>query len=94
MSNNLPPGLTGLEPEIVGYDEAEYPFHVWAMEHREDGWEDEVVCRTREEAVNVYGGMVDTLVYANGPVVEWRPGRTKGTRYTVGITDLTGDEGR
>jgi hypothetical protein len=86
MSSNYPPGVSGLEPEMVGFDESEYPYRVWAMEHREDGWEDEVACRTREEAVNVYGGMVDTLVYAKGAVVDWQPGRTQGTRYTVGLS--------
>jgi hypothetical protein len=88
MSGSYPPGVTGLEPEIVGLDPSEFPYRVWAMEHREDGWEDEVACRTREEAVNVFGGMVDTLVYAKGPVVSWKPGKTVGVRYTVGLSTL------
>lgn len=85
MTSNYPPGVTGLEPEIVGFDPAEFPFRVWAMERREGGWEDEVACRTHEEAVNVYGGMVESLVYALGPVEEWKPGKTSGARYIVGL---------
>jgi hypothetical protein len=62
MSGSYPPGVTGLEPEIVGLDPSEFPYRVWAM--------------------------VDTLVYAKGPVVSWKPGKTVGVRYTVGLSTL------